>query len=67
VTEVEDLEIVALDTILSGPNGELESKLNAAAHYATRLSADVESSPLGHVFVNGKHFDLDDVGSFHPC
>lgn len=30
--------------------------------YARRLSTDLSSAPQGHAFVNGKHFDLDDVG-----
>ncbi|KAI0715904.1 glycosyltransferase family 24 protein [Cerioporus squamosus] len=46
-----------LDAILEGTEGDLEKQ----RAYATRLSTTLESAPQGHVFFNGKHFDLDDV------
>lgn len=39
-----------------------DQKLLDRAHsYATRLDATTSSFPRGHAFVNGKHFQLDDV------
>ncbi|KIP02024.1 glycosyltransferase family 24 protein [Phlebiopsis gigantea 11061_1 CR5-6] len=37
-----------------------DSAPQKAALYAKRLAADLASAPLGHVFVNGKHFELND-------
>ncbi|KAI0641470.1 glycosyltransferase family 24 protein [Trametes meyenii] len=55
--ESSDEEIVNdLDSILDGEEGDLEG----AREYATRLGVTLASAPQGHVFVNGKHFDLDD-------
>ena len=36
--------------------------------YTERLDLDTSSVKHGHVFVNGKHFELDDVGDVigHP-
>ncbi|CDO68442.1 Glycosyltransferase Family 24 protein [Trametes cinnabarina] len=51
----EDLE-QDLDVILEGTEGDLEGP----RAYAMRLGATLSSAPQGHVFVNGKHFDLDD-------
>ncbi|KAI0754012.1 glycosyltransferase family 24 protein [Daedaleopsis nitida] len=45
-----------LDKILEGTEGDLEKQ----KAYANRLRADLASAPQGHVFFNGKHFDLDD-------
>ncbi|TFK82573.1 glycosyltransferase family 24 protein [Polyporus arcularius HHB13444] len=45
-----------LDTILEGTEGDLEKQ----RAYATRLSTTLESASQGHVFFNGKHFELDD-------
>ncbi|EIW54691.1 glycosyltransferase family 24 protein [Trametes versicolor FP-101664 SS1] len=45
------------DTIIAGGEGDLD----AARTYATRLSATLSTAPQGHVFFNGKHFDLDDT------
>ncbi|RPD60390.1 glycosyltransferase family 24 protein [Lentinus tigrinus ALCF2SS1-7] len=45
-----------LDAILEGTEGDLEKQ----RAYAARLSTTLESAPQGHVFFNGKHFDLDD-------
>lgn len=47
------------DIIIAGGEGDLD----AARTYATRLSATLSTAPQGHVFFNGKHFDLDDVRS----
>lgn len=48
--------------IVAGTDERIKVEIDAAAHYAKRLSADLESAPYGHIFVNGKHFDLDEVG-----
>ncbi|TBU43432.1 glycosyltransferase family 24 protein [Dichomitus squalens] len=45
-----------LDTILEGTEGDLDKQ----RAYATRLSTKLSEAPQGHVFFNGKHFDLDD-------
>ncbi|EIN08165.1 glycosyltransferase family 24 protein [Punctularia strigosozonata HHB-11173 SS5] len=34
--------------------------LDKVRAYTQRLQADASSSPTGHAFVNGKHFDIDD-------
>lgn len=36
-------------------------EMSKAVQYATRLDATLKSCITGHAFVNGKHFDLDDV------
>ncbi|KAF9513801.1 glycosyltransferase family 24 protein [Hydnum rufescens UP504] len=41
-----------------------EEKLGRAREYSRRLGATASSFPGGHAFVNGKHFDFDDVGVF---
>ncbi|KAJ3001154.1 hypothetical protein NUW54_g6613 [Trametes sanguinea] len=51
----EDIE-KDLDVILEGSEGDLEKP----RAYARRLGASLSTAPQGHVFVNGKHFDLDD-------
>ena len=43
--------------------GDLAERLEKAVEYVKRLDASLESCPTGHAFVNGKHFDLSDVGS----
>ena len=45
------------DAVINSPFDD--SKIAA---YRKRLSADLASSPQGHAFFNGKHFNLDDVG-----
>ena len=46
-----------LDTILAGTEGDLEKQ----RAYAARLGATLATAAQGHVFFNGKHYDLDDV------
>ena len=55
---------VSFDAILSGELSAIEERLEKAKKYAHRLSADLASAKQGHVFVNGKHYDLDDVRLF---
>ncbi|EKM57416.1 glycosyltransferase family 24 protein [Phanerochaete carnosa HHB-10118-sp] len=50
----------SLASIFDGEDEEMEHKVAAARAYAARLAADLTSAPRGHVFMNGKHFDLDD-------
>lgn len=38
-----------------------EEKILRAAEYSSRLGTTVSSFPAGHAFVNGKHFDFNDV------
>ena len=51
------------------PAVTLTERVERANVYIRRLDATQKSFPGGHAFVNGKHFDLDDVGhisSFNP-
>jgi hypothetical protein len=48
--------VLSFDEVINGPPPD-----NARA-YALRLQADAASSLTGHAFVNGKHFDIDEVG-----
>jgi UDP-glucose:glycoprotein glucosyltransferase len=50
-----------LISIISGKQDGTEEMIQRAQAYTARLGADLASAPQGHVFVNGKHFDLDDV------
>ncbi len=52
---------IDLELILSGSVGDSAEVLQKARTYAKRLSADLASAPQGHTFLNGKHFNLDDV------
>ena len=62
-----DFSSIINGLVSSGQNGlnegvSQEHDLLAAADiYGKRLSVDMASSPNGHVFINGKHFNLDDV------
>ncbi|OCH94043.1 glycosyltransferase family 24 protein [Obba rivulosa] len=49
-----------LTAILDGKSESWPGQEEKARAYARRLGATLESSPFGHVFVNGKPFDLDD-------
>lgn len=49
-----------------------EPELQPAVAYATRLRLETrDGSGKGHVFVNGKYFNYDDVSRYHvltiPC
>lgn len=50
-----------LDKILAGAVDAPTINTDKARAYAQRLGVTLSSAPHGHVFVNGKHFDLDDV------
>ncbi|OBZ72146.1 UDP-glucose:glycoprotein glucosyltransferase, partial [Grifola frondosa] len=45
-----------LDFVLEGVDGDLDK----ARLYTARLGTTLESAPQGHVFFNGRHFDLND-------
>ena len=45
-----------------GEISEPSTGLGQVRAYADRLDATLASSRKGHAFVNGKHFDMDDVG-----
>lgn len=55
---------VNLDAILNGEDLEegAASPLDKVHAYVERLGATLRASSHGHAFVNGKHFDMDDVG-----
>lgn len=42
----------------------LKERVGRALVYGQRLDAMPSSCPTGHGFVNGKHFDLDEVSTF---
>lgn len=46
-----------IDVILEGSADDLAGP----REYAARLGLTLESAPHGHTFINGKHFNLDDV------
>lgn len=50
-----------LDSILNEDTEETRVTFEKARSYARRLGADLTSASQGHTFVNGKHFNLDDV------
>lgn len=52
---------IDLESILVGETGDNGARIEKARKYAARLSASLASANQGHVFVNGKHFNLDDV------
>ena len=41
---------------------ESDAKIAKARAYAQRLGTTSASAPQGHAFLNGKHYELDDVG-----
>ncbi len=41
----------------------VDERISKAKAYTVRLDSTLASSLTGHVFVNGKHFALDDVSS----
>lgn len=55
-----DGEAISFDAVLRGESSATvpEDKIKT---YTERLGATLAASPTGHVFVNGKHFNLDDV------
>ena len=57
---------VEFDAIISDASEAIEERLEKVKRYAKRLRADLASAPQGHVFVNGKHFNLDDVRNVLP-
>lgn len=52
-----------LDDVLKGGSPHVIA-VEKIASYVDRLGASLDLSPQGHVFVNGKHFDMDDVQYF---
>lgn len=50
---------VDFDVIIGG-GVDTDMNLDKARIYAERLGV-AKASPKGHAFVNGKHFDMDDV------
>lgn len=55
-----------LKSILDGGDAEAEAEVpfDKIAAYTERLDATPATSPLGHAFFNGKHLDVNDVGTF---
>ncbi|GLB42376.1 putative UDP-glucose:Glycoprotein Glucosyltransferase [Lyophyllum shimeji] len=51
--------VAELDDILAGKT-EPSAPLDRVLAYAGRLGATLKLAPMGHVFLNGKHFDFDD-------
>jgi hypothetical protein len=44
-----------------------EETILRAAEYSSRLGTTSSSFPAGHAFVNGKHFDFNDVSCSILC
>lgn len=61
-TPREEAVITDFDAIIGGLLKNPTAPLDNIHHYTERLGATLGSSPQGHAFVNGKHFDMDDVG-----
>jgi UDP-glucose:glycoprotein glucosyltransferase len=53
-----------LESILGGSDADTQPPFDRIAAYTERLDATRATSPLGHVFFNGKHLDMNDVSSF---
>ena len=53
-----------LESILEGSDTDTQPPLDWIAAYTEWLDATHATSPLGHAFFNGKHFDMGDVRSF---
>ena len=53
-----------LESIVEDGNADTQPPFDRIAAYTERLDATHASSPLGHVFFNGKHLDMSDVCSF---
>lgn len=58
-----ELEGVTFDSIVHPDSEDSEDYIAKARQYARRLSLDIDSAPQGHMFVNGKYFELNDVSS----
>lgn len=52
-----------LESILKDGDADTQP-FDKIAAYTERLDATQATSPLGHVFFNGKHLDMSDVCSF---
>jgi hypothetical protein len=52
-------DVISFDAIINAV--ENDGIYEKVRHYTHRLSVDLASAPQGHAFVNGKHFDLNDV------
>jgi len=51
---------MTFDSVINGSE-ESEAKIVKARTYARRLGTTSASAPQGHAFLNGKHYELDDV------
>ena len=61
--EAEDDPAKSFDEILFGNDDNINARIESAKLYTVRLDATLASYSTGHAFVNGKHFDLDDVSN----
>lgn len=53
---------IDFDVIVAGDDEDVsEAPLDKVRAYAERLGATLASSEKGHAFINGKHFNMDDV------
>ncbi|KII87653.1 glycosyltransferase family 24 protein [Plicaturopsis crispa FD-325 SS-3] len=59
--EDDEEEIVVDFGAIVGTGDEQDERIDKARAYGVRLGTDLASSPQGHAFVNGKHFDIDDT------
>ena len=56
-----DEPLRTFDEVINGDDELINARIESAKAYTTRLDATMASCETGHGFVNGKHFDLDDV------
>lgn len=53
--------VLTWDEIIQPENEDGLQMTNQAREYAKRLDIDLKSSPRGHAFINGRHYDINDV------
>ena len=61
----EGSEPMSFDTVVSGSSEVFEERISKARAYARRLGTDNASSPKGHIFINGKYYEINDVRLSH--
>jgi hypothetical protein len=60
-TLVEGGEKRTWDEVVSTESESSVTTITKAREYARRLDIDLESSSGGHAFINGRHYDVNDV------
>jgi UDP-glucose:glycoprotein glucosyltransferase len=60
-TSLKEGVVAEFDAIIDDAPEVPQMAMEQARAYAERLGANLASASQGHAFVNGKHFDMDDV------